>query len=81
MSSALARAGYRAIDAGFVKRRFFRREPANGPPAYHLHLVVCSTWPIKNELLVRDWLVAHADVATAYADLKRRLAGNLSDWV
>lgn len=70
----LADAGYIAVDAGFFKRAFFRR-PANGVnPAFHLHLVVAPAWPLKNELLLRDWLIANPSVAKAYEDLKLKLA-------
>ena len=72
--SILAGAGYRKLDAGFFKRRFFRREPRGQQPAYHLHLAVCPRWPIKNELLVRDWLIQHPDIARTYEALKMDLA-------
>jgi GrpB-like predicted nucleotidyltransferase (UPF0157 family) len=70
----LAAAEYRKIDAGFFKRRFFRREVEDADLAYHLHLVVCPTWPLKNELLLRDWLIQHPEVARAYEALKLELA-------
>src|ERR1700743_243903 len=53
----LASAGYRKIDAGFFKRRFFRKKVDGMGLAYHLHLVVSPAWPLKNELLLRDWLI------------------------
>lgn len=31
--------------------------------AYHLNLVVAQAWPMKNELLLRHWLIGHEDVA------------------
>jgi GrpB-like predicted nucleotidyltransferase (UPF0157 family) len=70
----LAAAEYRKIDAGFFKRRFFRREVEAADLAFHLHLVVCPTWPLKNELLLRDWLIEHPEVARAYEALKMELA-------
>jgi len=70
-------AGYQKLDAGFIKRRFFRRNAAN--LAYHLHLVVSPTWPIKNELLLRDWLIQHPEVARAYETLKVELAAIYGD--
>lgn len=71
--------GYVMIDAGFEKRRFFKRDASDVQPTYHLHLVVCSSWPIKNELLFRDWLVQQPEVARAYEKLKRELAIQFSD--
>jgi GrpB-like predicted nucleotidyltransferase (UPF0157 family) len=64
LGGGLAAAGYRKIDAGFFKRRF----------AYHLHLAICPTWPIKNELLLRDWLIERPEIARAYEELKKKLA-------
>lgn len=79
LCSPLATAEYRKIDAGFFKRRFFRREPQGSGPAHHLHLVVCPAWPVKNELLLRDWLIHHPEVARAYEALKRQLAATHGD--
>src|SRR5580698_1254717 len=61
LGASLTVAGYRKIDAGFFKRRFFRREVGGADLAYHLHLAVCPDWPIKNELLLRDWLIQHPE--------------------
>ena len=77
LAPCLATAGYRKIDAGFIKRRFFRRIAAD--LAYHLHLVVSPTWPLKNELLFRDWLIQHPEVARAYEALKVKLAAKYGD--
>jgi GrpB-like predicted nucleotidyltransferase (UPF0157 family) len=79
MGKDLATAGYRGIDAGFFKRRFFRRTVEDADLAYHLHLVVCPTWPLKNELLLRDWLIEHKEVARAYEMLKVKLAAAYAD--
>jgi GrpB-like predicted nucleotidyltransferase (UPF0157 family) len=74
LAENLAIAGYRKIDAGFFKRRFFRKIVEGTDLAYHLHLVVSPTWPLKNELLLRDWLIQYPDVARAYEMLKVMLA-------
>jgi GrpB-like predicted nucleotidyltransferase (UPF0157 family) len=39
----LAIAGYRKIDAGFIRRCFFRREAEGAGLAIHLHLAVCPS--------------------------------------
>lgn len=75
----LAGVGYSKIDAGFFKRRFFRRKAEGEDIAYHLHLVVSPLWPVKNELLLRDWLIQHPDVARTYQELKIKLALEFGD--
>ncbi|MBT9330328.1 GrpB family protein [Paracidobacterium acidisoli] len=79
LSEQLAAAKYRRIDAGFFKRRFFRRTAADTNLAWHLHLVVAPAWPVKNELLLRDWLIRRPDVARAYEALKMELATAYGD--
>jgi len=82
LGRGLATVGYRKIDAGFFKRRFFRRtadDPDDADLAYHLHLVVSPSWPLKNELLLRDWLIQHPEVARAYEALKIELAARYGD--
>lgn len=79
LGKCLASAGYCKIDAGFFKRRFFRREVTGANLAYHLHLVVSPAWPLKNELLLRDWLIQHPDIARAYEALKLKLAATCGD--
>lgn len=79
LGSDLASAGYSKIDAGFIKRRFFRRKVEGKDLAFHLHLVVSPTWPLKNELLLRDWLLQNPEVARAYQELKIELASTFSD--
>lgn len=79
LGDSLAATGYLRVDAGFFKRRFFRRQEEGAHLAYHLHLVVCSSWPIKNELLLRDWLIQNREVARAYEALKIDLAVKYAD--
>lgn len=74
LSRRLAEFGYIEVNAGFYKRAFFRRSGNGIEPAFHLHLVVAPNWPMKNELLLRDWLIANPDLATAYEALKLELA-------
>jgi GrpB-like predicted nucleotidyltransferase (UPF0157 family) len=79
LGDQLASAGYFNIDAGFLKRRLFRRKVESAYLAYHLHLVVSSSWPVKNELLFRDWLLQHPAAAGAYEALKLKLAAEFGD--
>jgi GrpB-like predicted nucleotidyltransferase (UPF0157 family) len=75
----LANAGYGKIDAGFLKRRFFRKQVKGADLAFHLHLVISPTWPLKNELLLRDWLIQHPDIASGYEAVKVKLAAAYGD--
>jgi GrpB-like predicted nucleotidyltransferase (UPF0157 family) len=79
LDESLANAGYQKIDAGFFKRRFYRRPSKDDRPAFHLHLVVCPAWPIKNELLLRDWLIVHPETAREYEALKLKLATTFAE--
>lgn len=66
--------GYRGVETDFSRRVLFRRDGRSDRPAFHLHLVIAPSWPLKNELLFRDWLMEHPEAVTRYAGLKRRLA-------
>lgn len=79
LGNDLARTGYLKIDAGFFKRRFFRKKEEDAELAYHLHLVISPAWPLKNELLLRDWLIQQPNVARAYEALKMKLAAAYGD--
>ena len=79
LEDRLAKIGYSKIDAGFFKRRFFRKTIEGSGVVYHLHLVVSPIWPVKNELLLRDWLILHPDVARDYENLKVQLAAEYGD--
>lgn len=55
-------------------RAFF----AKGPPSrrtHHLHLAELGTAYWEESILFRDYLRKHSEAAKAYAELKRRLAG------
>jgi GrpB-like predicted nucleotidyltransferase (UPF0157 family) len=71
---ALLGLGYEPAEVGFLKRRFLRKQPTTIGVGYHLHIIANAAWPHKNELLVRDWLIARPEVAASYAALKETLA-------
>ncbi|MFC3123445.1 GrpB family protein [Pseudoroseomonas globiformis] len=79
---ALMSLSYRALDVGFQRRRFFRKEAATGGVAYHLHAIGVERWADKGERLFRDWLLRDPKTAVDYArlkkDLARRHSNNLS---
>ena len=79
MLPALRKLGYEPADAGFVKRRFLRRPPGRNGIGFNLHIITIYAWINKHELLVRDWLIGHPDVAACYEVLKDTLARDHAD--
>ncbi|HEY3846884.1 MAG TPA: GrpB family protein, partial [Acetobacteraceae bacterium] len=79
MMPALRSLGYEPAEVGFLKRRFLRKQMTSNGVVYHLHVITDAAWPDKNELLVRDWLIAHPDVAARYEALKEALARDHAD--
>jgi GrpB-like predicted nucleotidyltransferase (UPF0157 family) len=79
LSHSLATAANLTIDAGFIKRRFFPKEADAAAPAFHLHLVVSPTWPLNNELLLRDWPIQHPELARTYEPLNAELVAVYGD--
>ena len=69
--------GYNRPENDFTKRRFYQRQ--TGGMGFHLHLVVDAKWPIKNELLFRDYLRQDPKVAAEYETLKLHLAEKYPD--
>jgi GrpB-like predicted nucleotidyltransferase (UPF0157 family) len=70
--AAIAAAGYSYRgEQGIVGRDFFRR---GEPRQYHVHLTQIGSEFWTNQLLFRDYLREHDDVARAYGELKRTLA-------
>jgi GrpB-like predicted nucleotidyltransferase (UPF0157 family) len=60
-------------EAWLPNEMLFRKGPP-GPWTHHVHLMetTCPRW--EEFTLVRDYLRDHAEMASAYADLKRALA-------
>ena len=71
--------GYELIETGMNARLFLRRRSEADGQVFHLHIVERRTWDLRKERLMRDYLLAHPDAASAYSDLKRRLAEALAD--
>jgi GrpB-like predicted nucleotidyltransferase (UPF0157 family) len=69
---ALETLGYRMVPTDMPQRLFYRREDYDST-AYHLHVVTAESWPVRNERLLRDYLLAHPADRDRYAALKRRL--------
>jgi len=74
LAQLLSALGYELIETGMRNRLFLRRRSESQGQAYQLHIVELSTWEQRKERLMRDYLLAHPDAATAYGELKKRLA-------
>lgn len=62
-------------EATLPQRRYFRKGPSNIPNKhYHLHMVEHNGEFWKHHLLFRDYLRTHADAASDYWKLKKKLA-------
>ncbi|MEP3429354.1 MAG: GrpB family protein [Roseibium sp.] len=73
-SDALARLGYIAMgEYGIPGRLFFRKTAQDGNRSHHLHVFEFGSPDILRHLVFRDYLIAHPDIASAYADKKRKL--------
>jgi GrpB-like predicted nucleotidyltransferase (UPF0157 family) len=80
VAASVAPLGYTLTETGMRHRHFLVRpgtEPAS--PGFHLHVVELSTWPERNERLLRDALLQDATLVAEYASLKRTLALEHSD--
>jgi len=76
---ALASLGYKRLDVGFRKRRFYRKREVGPGVAANLHFVTADRWPDKSERLFRDWLIEHPETARGYAELKAALASRFPE--
>jgi GrpB-like predicted nucleotidyltransferase (UPF0157 family) len=73
VTQRLAVLGYQPRgDLGVEDREAFRK-PENQPP-HHLYVCVQNTLALRNHIAVRDYLRSHPTEATAYSELKKRLA-------
>ncbi|MCK6460835.1 MAG: GrpB family protein [Planctomycetes bacterium] len=69
-------AGYEYVaeyESRLPERRYFRK-PRAGPRTHHLHAVVRDGVFWRRHLLFRDYLRTHPEAASAYFELKERLA-------
>ncbi|WP_052865269.1 GrpB family protein [Streptomyces niger] len=71
--AALAGVGFRPHDNGMTDRLLYVR--AEGRVRSHiLHVVTLTSWPTRNQRILRDYLRAHPEEAARYARLKRAIA-------
>ncbi|WP_326691067.1 GrpB family protein [Streptomyces sp. NBC_01795] len=68
--AALADLGFRPHDNGMTDRLLYVRADA-GVRSHILHVVTLESWPARNQRIFRDYLRAHPEDATRYAQLKR----------
>ena len=64
-------------DLGIEGREAFRA-PAD-LPAHHLYVCPAGTVPLRNHILLRDYLRAHPEAARQYGALKKKLAAQFPD--
>jgi GrpB-like predicted nucleotidyltransferase (UPF0157 family) len=65
------------VDASEWRKEFFNEPPGNRPA--HVHVRIAGRANARYALLFRDFLLTHPDEASAYAELKRRLAALAPD--
>lgn len=72
--AALACAGYRCMSRGNARRSYNKgyTEVGFAEQVFHLHLQPISE-AMPDEVLFRDWLIAHPEDAAAYEALKQHL--------
>ncbi len=68
--------GYEYVGENGIPRRhyFVRRDPETGQTLVHLHMNELDGPDWENQVLFRDYLLAHPEAAAEYATLKRDLA-------
>lgn len=67
--------GYEALgEFGIARRRYFRRDDAEGTRTHQLHAFEQGVPDVVRHLAFRDYLRAHPAAAAEYGALKRRLA-------
>lgn len=72
-TEAMQKLGYEALGAyGIEGRRFFRK--GGDERTHHVHVFEVDSPEALRHLAFRDYLRAHPDVASAYGELKQRLA-------
>jgi len=71
----LAAIGYEGLgEFGISGRRYFRKTAPDGARTHHLHVFAADSPAIDRHLDFRDYLRAFPKEATAYAELKQKLA-------
>lgn len=66
--------GYEAMgEFGIPGRRYFRKDDSSGIRTHHVHAFAHRSPQVPRHLAFRDYLIAHAETARAYSNLKRRL--------
>ncbi|MEA5450454.1 GrpB family protein [Leptolyngbya sp. CCNP1308] len=72
---AMAALGYTAMgEYGIPKRRYFRKDNAEGIRTHHVHVFGVGSPEVVRHLAFRDFMIAHPDCARQYSELKRALA-------
>lgn len=74
--------GYEVMGAhGISGRRYYRKFNSARQRTHHLHVFEQGAHAVLRHLALRDYLIAHRDVADDYAALKRKLTAiDNGDW-
>lgn len=76
--AAFGRAGFLGMgEKGIEGRRYFVKDNEGGVRSHHIHAFANGSPHIERHLAFRDYLLAHADKARAYSQVKERI---LADW-
>ena len=72
---AMEALGYEPMgECGISGRRYFRKDNDASVRTHHAHVFAAGRPDIVRHLAFRDFLLAHAEWATRYSDLKKKLA-------
>ena len=64
---------------GIPRRHYFVRSDGDGLHTHHLHILETTSAEWRDQLLFRDYLRSHPEIAADYAALKRVLAARHGD--
>ncbi len=73
-NAAMTALNYEAMgEFGIPGRRFFRKDTESSR-THHVHIFAAGSSEVERHLAFRDYMIAHAEAAQKYSDLKRELA-------
>ena len=74
-NSAMQVLGYEIMDEfGISGRRFFRKDNEAGIRTHHIHAFEISSAQVERHLTFRNYMIANAEDAQKYSELKQELA-------
>ncbi|MBE9195794.1 GrpB family protein [Synechocystis sp. LEGE 06083] len=74
-NSSMESIGYEVMgEFGIPGRRYFSKNNQAGFRTHHIHIFEVGSEQVKRHLKFRDYMIAHADDAQKYSEIKRKLA-------